>query len=221
MTSFDDFSDKPGQFVGCQVKMSFIEDKEDEDLTFMDVLKVADRAIHWLKELKDINWNTGGLDINWCPVLTKNRIEKLGLVERLIHKKIDQLVTDCKEVKKFVMRSLRGKLSELLPVLSLEEDILDNIFGYMNPQDEDANVTWKFVEITEEEKAILISLYRHLREVYRQTRDSLLAHPFSILPYFAVPRYLLGDQLQKILAEINDREDCIGVGELEDQGGQD
>ena len=138
---------------------------------------------------------------------------------RLIKEKIDKFLTDCREVKKFVMRSLRGKLSELLPVLSLEEDILDNILGYMNPQDEDANVTWKFLETTEEEKAILTSLYRHLSKVYSQTRDRLLAPPFTNMfyPYRVVPMSLLGDQLQRILAEINDGEDSIAVGELEDQ----
>ena len=181
-----------------------------EDLTFIDVLKAANSNIKLFESLKYSMR---------CDVIFLDYENTV----RPIEEKIDQFVTDCKEVKKFVMRSLRGKLSELLPVLSLEEDILDNIFGYMNPQDEDANVTWKFVEITEEEKAILTSLYRHLSKVYRITRHRIIAHPFSDMlhPYRVVPMSLFGDQLQKILAEINDGEDSIAVGELEDQGGQD
>ena len=106
-----------------------------------------------------------------------------------------QLVTDCKEVKKFTMRSLRGSLSELLPV-SLDEDILDNILGYLNPLAEDANVAWKFVETTEEDKTILTSIYRLLSEVYSY-------HDYKTRPW-------LRDQLQEILAEIKEGEDQGG-----------
>ena len=140
-----------------------------EDLTFIDVLMVANSNIKLFESLK---YRKQRYISNWG----KN-------TGRIIEEKIDQFVTDCKEVKKFVMKGLRGKLSELLPVLSLEEDILDNIFGYMNPLDEDADVTWKFVEITEEEKAILTSLYRHLSKVYSKTRHRILAHP-CLLPIF-------------------------------------
>ena len=80
-------------------------------------------------------------------------------------------MTYCKEVKKFVLRSLRGSLFELLSVLSMEEDIVDTILSYMNPKSEEANETWKFVETTEEEKA---TIYRYLSKVYRGMRNGLL-----------------------------------------------
>ena len=133
------------------------------------------------------------------------------------------MVTDCKEVKKFVMRSLRGKLSELLTAVSMEEDILDNILGYMNPLDEDANMKWKFAETTEKEKATLISIYRYLSDFNMEIKRNLtLGRRILVRPSPLLRRtlLLLGDELQKILAEMNDGEDNIAVGELEDEGGQ-
>ena len=110
--------------------------------------------------------------------------------------KVAQLVTDCKEVKKFAMKILRRSLSELLPVVVMEEDILDNIIGYLNPLAEDANVECKFVETTEEDKTILTSIYRLLSEVYRY-------HDNKMRPW-------LQGQLQEILAEIKEGEDQGG-----------
>ena len=216
MTSFADFSDKPGQ-VGNQVRMSeeirrFYHDyipEMKEDVTFIDVLKVADMTIKLVDVIKyqEIPY------IAFRPFYTRRSLERIQISERL------------EEVKKFVMRSLRGKLSELLPVVS-EEPIWVNILGYMNPLDKNANVTWKFVETTKEEKAILTSVYRYLSNVYRKIKQVFLTphpayhpsipHPH---PYSKIER-LLGDQLQKILAEISDGEESMAVGELEDQGGQ-
>ena len=106
--------------------------------------------------------------------------------------KVAQLVTDCKEVKKFAMKILRKSLSELLPVVAMEEDILDNILRYLNPLAEDC----KFVETTEEDKTILTSIYRLLSEVYRY-------HDNKMRPW-------LQGQLQEILAEIKEGEDQGG-----------
>ena len=189
-----------------------------EDLTFIDVLKVANSNIKLFESFK----------------YSKQRIIFLQYENtvRPIEEKIDQFVTDCKEVKKFVMRSLRGKLSELLPAVSMEEDILDNILGYMNPLAKDANVTWKFVETTKEEKAILTSIFRYLSKVDGELRHGVLHsllfyHPFRgpyefLLPLPSKIESLFGgDQLQKILAEISDGGESMAVGELKDQGGQD
>ena len=129
---------------------------------------------------------------------------------------MDQLVTECKEVKKFATRSLKRSLSKLLPALSLEEDILDNILGYLNPLAEDANVAWKFVETKEEDKTILTSIYRHLSEVYSWMRRGLFT--FSNKEVQKVygdyrdnkRRPLLQGQLQEILAEIKEGEDQGG-----------
>ena len=131
-----------------------------------------------------------------------------------------QLVSDCKEVKKFAMRSLRRSLSELLPVLSMEED---NILGYLNPLAEDANVAWKFVETKEEDKTFLTSIYRHLSEVYSMMKRGLFT-----LSYKEVRddfdnnkrrRPLLRGQLQGILAEIKKGEDQ-GAEEGQDLGAE-
>ena len=140
--------------------------------------------------------------------------------------KVAQLVTECKEVKKFAMRSLRRSLSKLLPALSMEEDILDNILGYLNPLAEDANVAWKFVETTEEDKTILTSIYRHLSEVFSWIRRVLFQ--FSDREVKEVlddyhdnkTRPLLRGQLQRILAEIKEREEDMAIDELEDQGAE-
>ena len=123
--------------------------------------------------------------------------------------KVAQLVNDCKEVKKFAMRSLRGSLSELLPV-SMEEDILDNILSYLNPLTEDANVAWKFVETTEEDKTILTSIYRHLSEVFSMIKRHLFTLSYNeVLNDYDNnnTRPMLRGQLQRILAEIKVGED--------------
>ena len=124
--------------------------------------------------------------------------------------KVDQLVAECRMAKKFVMRRLKIYLSELLPV-SLEEDTLDNILGFLNPLDNDAIMAWKFVETSEAEKTILTSIYRHLFEIYSWIRRGLFT--FSYIEVKEVlqdcrdnkMRPLLRDQLQGILAEIKDQ----------------
>ena len=123
--------------------------------------------------------------------------------------KVAQLVTDCKEVKKFAMRILRRSLSELLPVVAMEEDILDNILRYLNPLADDC----KFVETTEEDKTILTSIYRHLSEVYSWIRRGLFTFSYrevqEVLADYRDNKRgpLLQGQLQEILAEIKEGED--------------
>ena len=154
-----------------------------EDLTFIDVLKAADLTIKFADAIKchEIPY------LRFGPFYTRRSLERIS--------------EGLEEMKKFVMRSLRGKLSELLPVVSTEL-IWVNILGYMNPLDKDANVTWKFVETTKEEKAILTSIYRYLSNAYRKIRKEFLTTHRSIPcpnPY-SIPKIerLLGDQLQKI-----------------------
>ena len=135
---------------------------------------------------------------------------------RFLHTKVAQLVTDCKEVKKFAMKILRRSLSQLLPVVAIEEDILDNILRYLNPLAEDC----KFVETTEEDKTILTSIYRHLGEIYSWMRRGLFTFSYEEVKevyrdYRDNKRNpLLRDQLQEILAEISE------IKKGEDQGGE-
>ena len=125
-------------------------------MTFIDVLKVVDSSIKLIAGFK-----------------LQNRGLLLSADWIAFAEKIEELETDYMKMKKFVMRKLRGKLSELLPAVSMEEDILDNILGYMNPQGEDAKMTLKFVETTEEEKAILTSICP-LLEIVCRTLDLVL-----------------------------------------------
>ena len=162
-------------------------------MTFIDVIMLADAAIQ--------------------------RIDFFKRIRFVVDETLDQLVTVCKVIKKFVMRSLRGRLLELLPALSMEEDILDNILSYLNPLGEDANVAWKFVDTTEEDKTIMTSIYRHLSEVSSMIKRRLFTLPFNEVfdDYDAnKTRPLLRGQLQRILAEIKEGEDQ-GVEEGQDQ----
>ena len=134
------------------------------DLTFIDVLQLAESNIKLANVFKYFEEEV--------PLL---HVVKYSEAEtRHMREKLDKLVAKCKKGKKFIMKSLRGKLSELLPELSMEEDILYNIIGHMNLLEQDANVNWKFAETTEEERVILASLSRKFREVYRDRYGMLL-----------------------------------------------
>ena len=130
----------------------------EEDLTFIDVLKVVDSSIKLIAGFKLQNRGLL-LSADWIAFEEIEKIEKI--------EKIEELETYYIKMKKFVMRKLKGKLSELLPAVSMEEDILDNILGHMNPQGEDAKMTLKFVETTEEEKAILTPICLYLEQICR------------------------------------------------------
>ena len=181
----------------------------EEDLTFIDVLKVVDSSIKLVAALK-LQYRGLLLSADWIAFAEK----------------IEELETDYMKMKKFVMRKLRGKLSELLPAVSMEEDILDNILGYMNPQGEDAKMTLKFVETTEEEKAILTSICP-LLEIVCRTLDlvlDVLKLSTSIDSKTGVGStastclgLVITLSLKKILAKVNEGEDNIAV---EDQGGE-
>ena len=145
---------------------------------------------------------------------SSEEFDRANMVELSLggERKVDQLVTDCRKAKKFVMGRLKISLSGLLPV-SLEEDILDNILGFLNPLDNDAILAWKSVETSEAEKTILASIYRHLFEIYSWIRRGL--YTFSYIEVEEVRqdchdnkmRPLLRDQLQRILAEIKEGEE--------------
>ena len=187
----------------------------EEDLTFIDVLKVVDSSIKLIAGLK-----------------LQNRGLLLSADWIAFAEKIEELETDYIKMKKFVMRKLKGKLSELLPAVSMEEDILDNILGHMNPQGEDAKMTLKFVETTEEEKAILTPICLYLEQICRNldlvsrcletinklksptVQDRHLQDTLEILA--KSPTVLLQDILE-IQAKVNEGEDNIAV---EDQGGE-
>lgn len=171
----------------------YIPKKEMEDLTVIDVLKIADGIIKLVDQLDVFKVTSYEEGLLAAAVRLDNKLSALMLEDHLGGRtKVAQLVTDCREVKKFAMRILRRSLSELLPVVAMEEDILDNIIGYLNPLVEDANVDCKFVETTEEDKTILTSIYRLLCEVYSYQDNKT--------------RPLLRDQLQEILAEIKEAE---------------
>ena len=184
----------------------------EEDLTFIDVLKVVDSSIKLIAGLKLQNRGLL-LSADWIPFAEK----------------IEELETDCMKMKKLVMRKLRGKLCELLPAVSMEEDILDNILGHMNPQGEDAKMTLKFVETTEEEKAILTSICPYLEQICRildQVSRCLEAinncncnNCNSLLQdrFYCKHMSTIGHLLKEILAKVNEGEDNIAV---EDQGGE-
>ena len=95
--------------------------------------------------------------------------------------KVEQLHNNAKEAKKIALKSLRNSLSEVLP-WSLEEHLLDNILGHLNllEEEEEANESWR-LEIAEEEKPGLSSLYLHLSQIYSQIRTNLF------IDFFAVP----------------------------------
>ena len=61
----------------------------------------------------------------------------------------------------------------------------------MNPQSEEANETWKFVETTEEEKA---TIYRYLSKVYRGMRNGLLINS-QVQRSYCTPFYLTNKYL--------------------------
>ena len=180
----------------------------EEDLTFIDVLKVVDSSIKLIAGLK-----------------LQNRGLLLSADWIAFAEKIEELETDYIKMKKFVMRKLKGKLSELLPAVSMEEDILDNILGHMNPQGEDAKMTLKFVETTEEEKAILTSICPYLEQICRildQVSTCLkikLESPTvqDSSRFYFKHMSMIGHLLKEILAKVNEGEDNIAV---EDQGGE-
>ena len=98
--------------------------QENEDLSFIEILKVADNTIKLVDVLKYQNLlGKKKLWAIWPSTTTTTIIWRTEIrcnAERLAGEKIDKLVTYCKEVKKFVLRSLRGSLFELLSVLSME-----------------------------------------------------------------------------------------------------
>ena len=139
------------------MQLFMIRNQLHKTTTFIDVLQLAESNINFADVFKCFK-----------EVVPPLHAVKYSEAEtRHMRKKLDKLVAKCKKGKKFIMRSLRGKLSELLPELSMEEDILDNIIGHMNLLEQDAKVNWKFAESTEEERVILASLSRKFNEVYR------------------------------------------------------
>ena len=113
------------------------------------------------------------------------------------------------------MRKLKGQLSELLPAVSMEEDILDNILGHMNPQGEDAKMTLKFVETTEEEKAILTPICLYLEQICRNL--DLVSRSLEAINKLKSPTDRHLQDILEFLAKVNEGEDNIAV---EDQGGE-
>ena len=190
----------------------------EEDLTFIDVLKVVDSSIKLVAALK-LQYRGLLLSADWIAFAEK----------------IEEMETDYMKMKKFVMRKLRGKLSELLPAVSMEEDILDNILGHMNPQDEDAKMTLKFVETTEEEKAILTPICLYLEQICRNldlvsrsleainklksptVQDRHLQDTLEILAKSPTVQDRHLQDILEFLAKVNEGEDNIAV---EDQGGE-
>ena len=120
---------------------------------------------------------------------------------------------NAKEAKKIALKSMRKSLAETLP-WSLEDHLLDNILGHLNllEEEEEANESWR-LEIAEEDKPGLSSLYLHLSQIYSQIRTNLF------IDFFAVPDPELIDQLQEILAELK-REETTEEIEQEDEGGE-
>ena len=118
---------------------------------------------------------------------------------------MNELERSSKDIKKFAMKSLRTSLAKWLPVLAVEEDILDNILGHMNLLDmeQDVGQDWKFAESTEEEKVVIDSLYNCLSEIYRLMREDL----FGFGEYYSYIYHLsqlpdLIEQLQGVVAQI-------------------
>ena len=170
----------------------------EEDLTFIDVLKVVDSSIKLIAGFK-----------------LQNRGLLLSADWIAFAEKIEELETDYMKMKKFVMRKLKGQLSELLPAVSMEEDILDNILGHMNPQGEDAKMTLKFVETTEEEKAILTPICLYLEQICRNL--DLVSRSLEAINKLKSPTDRHLQDILEFLAKVNEGEDNIAV---EDQGGE-
>ena len=119
------------------------------DLSFIDVLKVADSNIKLAKDVFKYGKKR----------LHREHPNESADFMRDLKETLDKFVDSWKKVKKLIMISLREKLFELLPVLSVEEDIMNNIQSHL---DEDPYVNWQFAETTEEERVVLASIYRDL-----------------------------------------------------------
>ena len=181
-----------------------------EDVTIFDLLKVSAMTT---KLLDSVNLCKEGAD--------EAEAEAAYRVEKLLggEENMNELERRSKDIKKFAMKSLRTSLAKWLPVLAVEEDILDNILGHMNLLDmeQDVGQDWKFAESTEEEKVVIDSLYSCLSDIYRRMREDL----FGFSDFVDVDSYhpsQLIEQLQGIVAQIfeadKEIDDC---GEREDE----
>ena len=134
----------------------------------------------------------------WGEWWAANRVEgDLGGEENM--KELDKI---SKDIKEFAMKSLRTSLAKWLPVLAVEEDILDNILGHMNLSDmeQDVGQDWKFAESTEEEKVVIDSLHSCLSEIYRLMREDLFGNPLVWFDPGTFPDLI--EQLQGVVAQI-------------------
>ena len=96
---------------------------------------------------------------------------------------------------------------------SLEDHLLDNILGHLKllEEEEEANESWR-LEIAEEEKPGLSSLYLHLSQIYSQIRTNLfIDFDFDFIGFIEPI-----DQLQEMLAELK-REETTEEIEQEDE----
>ena len=139
---------------------------------------------------------------------------------------MEQLHNNAKEAKKIALKSMRKSLAETLP-WSLEDHLLDNILGHLNlleEEEEEANESWR-LEIAEEDKPGLFSLYLHLRQIYSRIRTrTRIFIDFDLIDLWPLPELI--DQLQEILAELQEilaelkREETTEEIEQEDEGGE-
>ena len=105
-----------------------------EDVTIFDLLKVSAMTT---KLVDSVNLCKEGAD--------EAEAEAAYRVEKLLggEENMNELERSSKDIKKFAMKSLRTSLAKWLPVLAVEEDILDNILGHMNLLDMEQDVGQK------------------------------------------------------------------------------
>ena len=192
-----------------------------EDVTIFDLLKVSAMTTK-LVDSVNLRKEAAGADEVEAGAEVGSEAEAAYRVEKLLggEENMNELERRSKDIKKFAMKSLRTSLAKWLPVLAVEEDILDNILGHMNLLDmeQDVGQDWKFAESTEEEKVVIDSLYSCLSDIYRRMREDL----FGFRDFVAVDSYHLSqdliEQLQGIVAQIfeadKEIDDC---GEREDE----
>ena len=164
-------------------------------------------AVNLRKERADEDW--------WAESRVAGRIVcrvegHLGGEENM--KELDKT---SKDIKEFAMKSLRTSLAKWLPVLAVEEDILDNILGHIDVE-QDVGEDWKFVESTEEEKLVIDSLYSCLSEIYRLMRKNLFRIPPLTFGSAQAQAQALIKQLQGVVSQI-----YVADKEIEDCGGGD